>query len=126
MLDLNLPGTQKDHKMPKSGCATIASRGCRVRRMVLLALVLLALLDTVSGTPYKRSLQRLCSKSLSDALALACKEYGYNDPFPNSDEDGSQYSPGPGLVEECCYHQCSYAQLQQYCKAEKSSSADAV
>ncbi|XP_076681531.1 insulin-like peptide isoform X2 [Andrena cerasifolii] len=112
--------------MPTSGCATIASPGCRVRRMILLGLVLLALLDTVSGIPYKRSLQRLCSKSLSDALALACKERGYNEPFPNSDEEGPQYTVGPGLVEECCYHQCSYAQLQQYCKPDKASPADAV
>ena len=124
MFGLDLPGTQK--RMRTSGCATIASSGCRVWRMVLLGLVLLALLDTVSGTPYKRSLRRLCSTSLSDALALACKENGYNEPFSNSDEEGAEYPLGPGLVEECCYHECSYAQLLQYCKEDKASSTDAV
>ncbi|XP_076230798.1 insulin-like growth factor 2 [Calliopsis andreniformis] len=111
--------------MTTSGCAMISSKRCRTRRMVLLGLILLTLLDTVSGIPYKRSL-RLCSKSLSDALYLACKGRGYNEPFSYSDEDEPQDPLGPGLAEECCYRQCSYSQLEQYCKPDKSSSADVV
>lgn len=94
--------------------------------MVLLGLVLLVLLDSVTGIPYKRSLLRLCSRSLSDALYLACKDRGYNEPFSYSSEDDPQESDGPGLAEECCYRQCSYAQLEQYCKPSKTSTTDAV
>lgn len=108
--------------MPRNGAMT--SRRSRARTIVLLGLVLLTLLDTVGGIPYKRSLLRLCSKSLSDALYLACKGRGYNEPFSYSGEDDSQDSVGPGLAEECCYHQCSYSQLEQYCKPDKSSTAD--
>ncbi|KOX67222.1 Insulin-like peptide [Melipona quadrifasciata] len=114
--------------MAKSGCSakTIMFGLGRARTMVLVGLVLLTLLDTVNSTPYKRSLLRLCSKSLSDALYLACKGRGYNEPFSYSGEDDPMDSVGPGLAEECCYHQCSYAQLEQYCKPDKSSSVDAV
>ncbi|KAK1130894.1 hypothetical protein K0M31_017198 [Melipona bicolor] len=114
--------------MPKSGCSakTIMFGLSRARTIVLVGLVLLTLLDTVNSTPYKRSLLRLCSKSLSDALYLACKGRGYNEPFSYSGEDDPMDSVGPGLAEECCYHQCSYAQLEQYCKPDKSSSVDAV
>ncbi|XP_076294020.1 insulin-like growth factor 1 [Lasioglossum baleicum] len=98
----------------------------RAKRMVLLGLVLLTLLDSVIGIPYKRSLLRLCSKNLSDALYLACKGRGYNEPFSYSAEDDPQDPEGPGLAEECCYRMCSYTQLEQYCKPNKSSPADAV
>ncbi|XP_029051075.2 uncharacterized protein LOC114879882 [Osmia bicornis bicornis] len=108
--------------MPRNGAMT--SRRSRARTIVLLGLVLLTLLDTVGGIPYKRSLLRLCSKSLSDALFLACNGRGYNEPFSYSGEDDPQDSVGPGLAEECCYHQCSYSQLEQYCKPKKSSTAD--
>ncbi|XP_068984224.1 insulin-like growth factor I, juvenile form [Bombus flavifrons] len=114
--------------MPRSGCrakTTMFGRS-RARTIVLVGLMLLTLLDTVNSTPYKRSLLRLCSKSLSDALYLACKDRGYNEPFSYSSEDSPMDSVGPGLAEECCYHTCTYTQLQQYCKPEKSSSVDAV
>ncbi|XP_015429190.1 PREDICTED: uncharacterized protein LOC107185927 [Dufourea novaeangliae] len=108
------------------GCTTMPLRHGRAKRMVLLGLVLLALLDTVTGIPYKRSLLRLCSKSLSDALYLTCKGRGYNEPFSYSGEDDPQDTDGPGLAEECCYRQCSYTQLEQYCKPSNSSPVDAV
>ncbi|CAK9811312.1 Insulin-like peptide [Anthophora plagiata] len=98
----------------------------KTRTIVLIGLVLLTVLDTVNGIPYKRSLLRLCSKSLSDAMNLACKGRGFNEPFSYSSEDDPQDSQGPGLAEECCYHQCSYSQLQQYCKPHKASPSDAV
>ncbi|XP_012141493.1 uncharacterized protein LOC100880980 [Megachile rotundata] len=107
--------------MPRTGAMTHRSR---TRTIVLLGLVLLTLLVTVNGTPYKRSLLRLCSKNLSDALYLACKGRGYNEPFSYSGEDDPQDSLGPGLAEECCYHQCSYAQLEQYCKPDKNNPVD--
>lgn len=106
-------------------CATV--RRGRAKRMVLLGLVLLMLLDSVIGNPYKRSLLRLCSKNLSDALYLACKGRGYNEPFVYStEEDQLQTTEGSGLAEECCYHVCTYSQLEQYCKPHKTSPADAV
>ncbi|XP_076169041.1 insulin-like growth factor 2 [Ptiloglossa arizonensis] len=111
--------------MPRTGRAT-SVRG-KPGRMVLVSLILLvAFLDTVNGVPYKRSLLRLCSRSLSDALALACKDRGYNEPFSYSAETDPQDSMGPGLVEECCYHQCSFSHLQQYCKQDTESSGGAV
>lgn len=112
--------------MTTGDCTTVTSKGCRVRRVVLLGLILLTLLDTVSGMPYKRSLVRLCSKSLSDALHLACQGRGYNEPFSYSGEDEPLDSLGPGLAEECCNRMCSFSQLEQYCKPTQSSSADAV
>ncbi|CAK9823711.1 Insulin-like peptide [Anthophora retusa] len=105
---------------------TVMSRRSKARTIVLIGLVLLTVLDTVNGIPYKRSLLRLCSKSLSDAMNLACKGRGYNEPFSYSSEDDPQDSQGPGLAEECCYHQCTYSQLEQYCKPDKASPADAV
>ncbi|XP_026297929.1 insulin-like growth factor I isoform X2 [Apis mellifera] len=114
-----------DDTMPRSGFKTAMFRPSRARTIVLVGLVLLTLLDAVNGIPYKRSLLRLCSKSLSDALYLACKGRGYNEPFSYSGEDDPM-DVGPGLAEECCYHQCSYAQLEQYCKPDNASSVDAV
>ncbi|CAL7938798.1 unnamed protein product [Xylocopa violacea] len=105
---------------------TTMSKRSRARTMVLVGLVLLTLLDTVNGIPYKRALLRLCSTNLSDALQLACKDRGYNEPFSYSGEDDAQDSVGPGLTEECCYHQCTYTQLQQYCMPDTNNPADAV
>ncbi|XP_033329428.1 insulin-like growth factor 2 [Megalopta genalis] len=102
-----------------------ARRG-RAKRMVLMGLVLLTLLDTVIAIPTKRSLLRLCSTSLSDALYLVCKGRGYNEPFSNSSEVETQDPVGPGLAEQCCYRTCSYTELEQYCKPNISSPADAV
>lgn len=101
-------------------------RRSRARTIVLVGLVLLMLLDTINSIPYKRSLVRLCSKDLSDALYLACKDRGYNEPFSYSGEDDPKDSVGPGLAEECCYHQCSYSQLEQYCKPNRTNPTDAV
>lgn len=111
--------------MSRSGCTSMFRRG-RARTVVLIGLLLLALLDSVNGTPYKRSLLRLCSKNLSDALYLTCKGRGYNEPFSYSGEEDPQDYVGPGLTEECCYRQCSYAQLEQYCKPSSTTTADAV
>ncbi|XP_031838330.2 uncharacterized protein LOC116429478 [Nomia melanderi] len=107
-------------------CASASSGRGGAKRMVMLGLVLLILLDSVIAIPYKRSLLRLCSRSLSDALYLACKGRGYNEPFSYSSEDDPQESVGPGLAEECCYRQCTLAQLEQYCKPKNNSTTDAV
>ncbi|XP_066591201.1 insulin-like growth factor II [Prorops nasuta] len=95
----------------------------RVRRggtmTMLRILVVLAIVELTAARPYRISHQRtlrLCSRSLSDALYLACRGRGYNEPFSYSGEEEQRGPAGPGLVEECCYHSCSYAQLQQYCK----------
>ncbi|OAD57357.1 Insulin-like peptide [Eufriesea mexicana] len=114
--------------MPRSGhtANTAMFRRSRARTIVLVGLVLLTLLDTINSIPYKRSLVRLCSKDLSDALYLACKDRGYNEPFSYSGEDDPKDSVGPGLAEECCYHQCSYSQLEQYCKPNRTNPTDAV
>ena len=64
---------------------------------------------------YRRAV-RLCSRSLSDALYLLCKDRGYNEPFSNSGETEVRHTTGPGLVEECCYNACSLEQMEQYCK----------
>lgn len=85
----------------------------------LLALLLLNVLLAAGYVPYKKShlrMQKLCSKSLSDALYIVCRESGYNEPFSYSGEDEPRADTGPGLVEECCYHSCTYDQLAQYCK----------
>ncbi|KAK2582214.1 hypothetical protein KPH14_004566 [Odynerus spinipes] len=87
--------------------------------IALTILLLLNLLATMDCAPHRRShlrTLRLCSKRLSDALYLVCSDTGYNEPFPYNDEDKPRGPPGPGLVEECCYHSCSYEQLEQYCK----------
>ncbi|XP_078032868.1 insulin-like growth factor 2 [Augochlora pura] len=98
----------------------------RAKAMVMLGLVLLTLLHSVITVPYKRSLLRLCSKNLSDALYLVCKGRGYNEPFSYSAEDEPQDPTAPGLAEECCYRMCSYTQLEQYCKSNKTIPADVV
>ncbi|XP_003425680.1 insulin-like growth factor I [Nasonia vitripennis] len=63
---------------------------------------------------YRRAV-RLCSRSLSDALYLLCKDRGYNEPFTSSETE-VRHTTGPGLVEECCYNSCSIEQMEQYCK----------
>ncbi|XP_058788705.1 insulin-like growth factor I [Phymastichus coffea] len=68
---------------------------------------------------YRRAV-RLCSKNLSDALYLICKERGFNEPFGNSGEV-ERHASGPGLVEECCYNACSLEQMEQYCKPASKS-----
>lgn len=93
---------------------------CKARPVLLFALVLLSVLHNVSTQVTLRKshirMQKLCSRSLSDALYLVCRERGYNEPFSYSGEDEPRVDPGPGLVEECCYHSCSYEQLERYCK----------
>ncbi|KAL0125763.1 hypothetical protein PUN28_004667 [Cardiocondyla obscurior] len=97
-------------------------RGDRVANgaVLLVALVLISVLYTIDAqVTYKKShirMQKLCSRKLSDALYIVCRERGYNEPFSYSSEDEPRADPGPGLVEECCYHQCTYEQLEQYCK----------
>ncbi|KAI4498167.1 hypothetical protein M0802_006653 [Mischocyttarus mexicanus] len=87
--------------------------------IALTAFLILNLFVTTNGAPFERSsirTLRLCSKRLSDALYLVCSDRGYNEPFSYSNEDEQRGPTGPGLVEECCYHSCSYVQLEQYCK----------
>ncbi|XP_017893292.1 insulin-like growth factor I [Ceratina calcarata] len=120
-------------EMSRSGCMNIITRD-RIRRAVLVGLLFLAFLNSVNSMPYKRSMIRLCSKNLSDALHLTCKDRGYNELLSYSfEEDPPQQqtettSMRPGLTEECCYRTCTYAQLEQYCKPLKTTPAttDAV
>ncbi|XP_071554333.1 uncharacterized protein [Temnothorax nylanderi] len=86
--------------------------------VLLIALVLLNVLYATDAQAYKKShirMQKLCSRKLSDALYIVCRERGYNEPFSYSNDE-PRADRGPGLVEECCYHQCTYEQLEQYCK----------
>lgn len=87
--------------------------------VILIVLVFLNVLyaqtTEVVRKKYTR-MQKLCSRRLSDALYIVCRERGYNEPFSYSNEDEPRADPGPGLVEECCYHMCTYEQLEQYCK----------
>ncbi|XP_018368979.1 PREDICTED: insulin-like growth factor II isoform X1 [Trachymyrmex cornetzi] len=88
--------------------------------VLLTALIFLSVLyaadaDNVIFKKSHQRMQKLCSRKLSDALQVMCRDRGYNEPF-YSNEDESRIDPGPGLVEECCYHQCTYEQMEQYCK----------
>jgi hypothetical protein len=96
-------------------------------RMLLLGLLLLGPLllalteagPVLAGSGHRRFYRRavrLCSRSLSDALYLLCKDRGYNEPFSSSGETEVRHTTGPGLVEECCYNACSIEQMEQYCK----------
>lgn len=90
-------------------------------RLSLVIVVILGLpLLMVNAIPHARGHQRtirLCSKNLSDALYLVCRDRGgYNEPFAYSGEESVRASSGGGLVEECCYRSCSLEQLEQYCK----------
>lgn len=98
-------------------------RGDRVINGSVFLIAILVLLNVLHTTDaqvtYKKShirMQKLCSRKLSDALHIVCRERGYNEPFSYSNEDEPRVDPGPGLVDECCYHQCTYEQLEQYCK----------
>lgn len=104
---------------------------CKTRLVFLFALVLLIVLSVVdSQVALKKShirMQKLCSRSLSDALYMVCKDHGgYNEPFSYSGEDEPRVGSGPGLVEECCYHSCSYEQLERYCKPPPDSRHDVI
>ncbi|XP_018307633.1 insulin-like growth factor II isoform X1 [Mycetomoellerius zeteki] len=88
--------------------------------VLLTALIFMSVLyaadaDNVIFKKSHQRMQKLCSRKLSDALQVMCRDRGYNEPF-YSNEDESRIDPGPGLVEECCYHQCTYEQMEQYCK----------
>lgn len=91
---------------------------CKARPVLLFVLILLSILHIAdSQVTYRKShikMQKLCSRSLSDALYLVCRERGYNEPY--SGEEEPRVDSGPGLVEECCYHSCGYHQLERYCK----------
>ena len=101
-----------------------------IKSIIKVILILFILAATVlqnhraeSKSVYKRFSRgavRLCSKNLSDALYLLCKDRGgFHEPFSNSEESdvGPQNkNPGPGLVEECCYNACGIDQMAQYCK----------
>ena len=68
------------------------------------------------GTSQQLSI-RFCSKNLSDALYLVCRDRGgYAEPFGYSGEEYARAPSGPGLVAECCYRSCTLRQLEQYCK----------
>ncbi|XP_028046271.1 bombyxin B-5 isoform X2 [Monomorium pharaonis] len=87
---------------------------------LLIALISLSALHAADAQDtYRKShikMQKLCSRKLSDALYLVCRERGYNEPFSYSNEDEPRGDPGPGLVDECCYHQCTLGMLEAYCK----------
>ncbi|KAG7187987.1 hypothetical protein KM043_013943 [Ampulex compressa] len=91
----------------------------RLARLLLILALGLSLLRLAQCVPYKRlhvKSLRLCSRDLSNTLYIVCRDRGYNEPFPYSGEDEPRAPRGPGLVEECCYHSCSFEQLEQYCK----------
>lgn len=113
-------------RRPAKCCYEFRQRQLIDRWPTILMLVLLASLmlswheaeaNSVHRRFYRRAV-RLCSKNLSDALYLICKDRGgYNEPFSNSGEaDAGRHTTGPGLVEECCYNACSLEQMEQYCK----------
>ncbi|XP_043493370.1 insulin-like growth factor I [Polistes fuscatus] len=93
--------------------------GFGIGTIALTIFLIINLFGTINSAPFERSNMRtlrLCSRRLSDALYLVCSDRGYNEPFSYSSEDEQRGPTGPGLVEECCYHSCSYVQLEQYCK----------
>ncbi|XP_014469388.1 PREDICTED: insulin-like growth factor I [Dinoponera quadriceps] len=88
------------------------------KAVLLAAFLLLNVLSIVDSVPLNKSLRgtlRLCSRSLSDALYIVCRERGYNG-YSYGDDDEPRADNGQGLVDECCYHPCTYEQLEQYCK----------
>ncbi|XP_011145815.1 insulin-like growth factor I isoform X1 [Harpegnathos saltator] len=96
----------------------MVQRASKAGTVLLATFLLLSVLHIIDSVPLK-SLRsgtlRLCSRNLSDALYLVCRERGYNS-YSYSDDDETQVDNGPGLVDECCYHACSYEQLERYCK----------
>ncbi|XP_032677919.1 bombyxin B-5-like isoform X2 [Odontomachus brunneus] len=95
----------------------MVQRTSKTGTVLLAAFLLLSVLSIVDSVPLNKSLRgtlRLCSRSLSDALYLVCRERGYNEYY--GDDDEPRADNGQGLVDECCYHPCTYEQLEQYCK----------
>lgn len=95
----------------------MVQRESKAEVVLLAAFLLLSVLSIVDSVPLNKSLRgtlRLCSRSLSDALYLVCRERGYNGYSYGDDEP--RVDNGQGLVDECCYHPCTYEQLEQYCK----------
>ncbi|XP_046429551.1 insulin-like growth factor I [Neodiprion pinetum] len=113
--------------MPGERTRSPRATGIASMSVVLLALTVLLQLLLVNESEARPSHMtfRLCSRSLSDALYLVCKDSGFNEPFSYSGEDNDEEdrrpvpSTGPrrlGLVQECCHRYCSLEHLQRYCK----------
>ncbi|XP_012255971.2 insulin-like growth factor I [Athalia rosae] len=91
---------------------------------VVILQVILMQSKWVEAMPYHQRTLRLCSRSLSDALFLVCKDRGFNEPFSYSGEvndeeerrPASTTGPRRGLVQECCHRSCSIEHLERYCK----------
>lgn len=93
----------------------MVQRASKTGTVLLATFLLLSVLSIVDSVPLNKSLRgtlRLCSRSLSDALYIVCRERGYNG--YSYGDDGADN--GQGLVDECCYHPCTYEHLEQYCK----------
>lgn len=86
--------------------------------VLLAAFLLLSLLSIADSVALRspRGTLRLCSRNLSDALHLVCRERGGYNGYSYGDDDEPRADQGQGLVDECCYHPCTYEQLEQYCK----------
>ncbi|XP_029159240.1 uncharacterized protein LOC114931404, partial [Nylanderia fulva] len=92
----------------------------KTKSLILFALLLLSILSVADSqsliyNKFRIRMQKLCSRQLSDALALVCRTRGYNGPFSYSNEDESTVDSSGSILEDCCYNQCSIKQLEQYC-----------
>lgn len=120
---------KKTIKMMTRGVCTMIKTTILLLTLVLLNVVFAAYIPSVE-TParglskIRRSLPKLCSTALSNTLAIVCRDHGYNEPFSHSENQQRYSLPGPGLVDECCYHSCTIQQLQQYCKAPSEKKSD--
>ncbi|XP_046748084.1 insulin-like growth factor I, adult form [Diprion similis] len=114
--------------MSNGRTTTRRATGTPTMALVLLALtVLLQLLLMAHQSEARPSYTplRLCSRSLSDALYLVCKDRGFNEPFSYSGEDNDEEESRPvtntgsrrlSLVQECCHRYCTLEHLERYCK----------
>lgn len=118
----NLPAEKSRFQLQRPrrrdrGHVKMVQRASKVETVLMTAFLLLSVLNIADSAPLNKShrgTMRLCSRSLSDALYLVCRERGYNGYSYGDDEP--RVDNGQGLVDECCYHPCTYEQLEQYCK----------
>ena len=86
-------------------------------------LVILVVLVSVFGIVYMSPIEgkaHYCSKNLSDALSLICRDLGgYQEPFSG---DNFAVGESKGIVEECCKKPCSVYQMSLYCKDSRPMS----
>lgn len=81
-----------------------------VKYLIALIIIICSIIGVYNAPTVERKM-RICSRSLSNTLALVCK--GKFNTWNDTSEP--HVNENDGIVHECCIEGCTLKQLEQYC-----------